>query len=49
MKGERFFGDGWRGFEFVVLKKWKGDLDWGSMMPYIIRIRFAYWLPFYAL
>lgn len=43
----RFFTDGWRCFEFVVLRY--TDRHPGEALPYIIKISFAYWLPFYLL
>ena len=40
----RFLGDGWRAFEFVILKPYKEALA-GTDHPVLIKIAFAYWLP----
>ena len=44
----RYFDNGWRAVEFVVLKPYK-VLEEGVAHPYSIRIAFAFWFPFYLL
>lgn len=47
----RYFDNGWRAVEFIVLKPY-GTLDEkraGEAHPYLIRIAFVFWFPFYLL
>ncbi len=43
---DRWLTDGWRGFEFIIMKKYT-EQPMGQAHPYLIRIAFAFWLPFY--
>ena len=42
----RYLDNGWRGVEFVVFKPYQKRENDGGAYPTIIKISFAFWLPF---
>lgn len=44
----RYFDNGWRAFEFIIMKPFK-ELPRGESHPTRFRFAFVFWLPFYMI